>query len=137
VNRVPGCKPVHATHPGVRAVLLVLDGLPHAEVDGPPDDSGRYEPGVTGVLAEPRGRTHLALYWLDGGQFVRPDGQPHTVRLDEITDRLHQARWVVVNDTVRYPDGRPVVPNLRRAVLAWCPVAYQEPVAAVPARRPG
>ncbi|MFD4371513.1 hypothetical protein ACFWPY_07965 [Streptomyces sp. NPDC058527] len=112
-GRTQGSAPKHSTDPDARAALAVLAPLRLAEVTDHTDVAGQpgdldHEPSAWGFLVEPRGQGRLALYWVEAGRYVRPDGAPFAVELEIGADKLRKAGWKIEANT-------------RRCVMAWRP----------------
>ncbi|MFF5501247.1 hypothetical protein [Streptomyces roseolus] len=108
-----GTAPKHSTDPAARAALDALAPLRLAEVTDHTDVAAQpgdldHTPAAWGFLAEPRGHGRIALYWIEAGRYVRPDGEPFAVELEIGADKLRAAGWKIE-------------PNTRRCVMAWRP----------------
>ncbi|WP_406334328.1 hypothetical protein OG814_11755 [Streptomyces zaomyceticus] len=108
-----GSAPKHSTDSVTRAALAALAPLRLAEVTDHTDVAAQsgdldHTPAAWGFLAEPRGHGRIALYWIEAGRYVRPDGEPFAVELEIGADKLRAAGWKIEAGT-------------RRCVMAWRP----------------
>ena len=108
-----GTAPKHSTDSAARAALDALGPLRLAEVTDHTDVAAQpgdldHTPAAWGFLIEPRGHGRIALYWIEAGRYVRPDGEPFAVELEIGADKLRAAGWKIEPDT-------------RRCVMAWRP----------------
>ncbi|MEK9521443.1 hypothetical protein MIU24_18915 [Streptomyces venezuelae] len=108
-----GSAPKHSTDPDARAALDALAALRLAEVTDHTDIAAQpgdldHAPAAWGFLVEPRGHGRVALYWIEAGRYVRPDGEPFAVELEIGAERLRKAGWKIEAGT-------------RRCVMAWRP----------------
>ncbi|MFF5790236.1 hypothetical protein ACFY8P_35350 [Streptomyces sp. NPDC012693] len=109
----PGTAPKHSTDPDARNALAALSPLRLAEVTDHTDIAAQpgepdHAPAAWGFLIEPRGHGRIALYWVEAGHYVRPDGEPFATELEIGADKLRKAGWTIE-------------PNTRRCVMAWRP----------------
>lgn len=112
-GRTKGTAPKHAADPDAIAAIAALGDLRLAEVTDHTDVAAEpgdvdHQPDAWGFLAEPRGHGRIALYWLESGRYVRPDGEPWAVELQIGADKLSAAGWKIE-------------PRTRRCVMAWRP----------------
>ncbi|MFI1890501.1 hypothetical protein [Streptomyces jumonjinensis] len=114
-GRSAGTAPQHAADADARAAVAALGELELAEVTDETDisawrgDAG-HDPEARGFLVEPRGGGRVAVYWVQGGQHVRPGGEPWARRLRDASEQLSAAGWKVEPTSVR-------------CVFAWRPDA--------------
>jgi hypothetical protein len=104
--RTRGTAPQHVVDDNVRAALEALEGCHRAEVPrhfNPAAEPGAddHDPGVTGLVIEPRGNGHVTAYWVEAGRYLQPNGRPWKAQLQEIRQKLQDAGWEIVPGGVR------------------------------------
>ncbi|MFF2014019.1 hypothetical protein ACFVWY_33840 [Streptomyces sp. NPDC058195] len=111
-----GTAPRHAADSDALAALAALaapaplrlaDVTDHTDITARPGDRD-HAPAAWGYLIEPRGNGRIALYWIEAGRHVRPNGEPFAVELEIGADKLRAAGWTIE-------------PRIRRCVMAWRP----------------
>ncbi|APD18582.1 hypothetical protein SEA_PICARD_53 [Streptomyces phage Picard] len=112
-GRTKGSAPKHSTDPDTRAALDALAALRLAEVTDHTDITAQagdldHTQAAWGFLVEPRGHGRVALYWIEAGRYVGPDGKPFAVELEIGAERLRKAGWKIETGT-------------HRCVMAWRP----------------